>query len=282
MRAPSSRLPIVIAALATLACDAPERTTRSPGVVTPAPKDDDTQDGKPGADEEPPRFVQPDESEATVVLGSGQCVDIAMQLDDEADALELTVDAPSEIAGATLTVDASGYSGHWRWCPGAFGNPPDPGHYEVMLLADDGTHLPTAKSYVVHVEEGIPLPEPDPEDEDPPMDDCDQGWPTIDYQPATLVDGVATVTALFKDDVGIVGFPLVTVSFEIPGEELENPTVYPMELVEGDRTAGLWLVDIPMHGDTMWYRYEAEDTVPGQPCAHFLEEPADGFIELGL
>ncbi len=280
MRAPNFSLAVVaVSALTASACDAPERTTRSPGAVIPGPKGDDTQDGKPGSDEEAPVFVQPDESETAVVLGSGQCVEIAMQLADEADELEITVDAPPEIGGATLAVDAKGFSAHWRWCPGAFGKPPAPGRYEVVLLADDGTHLPTAKTYAIVVEEGEPIPVPDPEDE-PPTDDCSQGWPTIDYQPATVVDDVATISALLKDDEGIVGFPMVAVTFESPDEQDPDTVDYPMELIDGDRTAGLWVVDVPMHGQALYYRYVAEDTVPGEPCAHLLEEPAEGFLEV--
>lgn len=270
-------LAVAVIGLTGMACDAPERTTRTPGVVAPGPKGDDTQDGKPGSDEEAPFFVQPDESEATVALNSGKCVEVRMELSDDAEELDITVDVPAEITGATLTEDARGFAARWRWCPGAFGQPPKAGAYEITLLADDGIHLPTAKPYTVVVAEAEPEPEPEPQ---PEPDSCDQGWPTVDYQPAAVVDDVATISALFKDDQGIVGFPIIEVTFEAPDEIWPETTAYPMELLDGDRTAGLWVIDIPMHGETMYYRYVAEDSIPGQPCPHLLEEPADGFIEL--
>ncbi|MBL4686358.1 MAG: hypothetical protein JKY37_17320 [Nannocystaceae bacterium] len=269
-------------ALTASACDAPERTERAPTAALPGPKSDEPQDGKPGPDEDAPFFVQPDESEVTVSLNSGLCVEIAMTLSDDAERLEIDVDAPPEIQGATLTKDANGFSAHWRWCPGAFGEAPAPGSYEVMLIADDGTHLPTAKPYTIIVDDSEPQAEPEdkPEDEPPPFEDCSEGWPSIDYQPANVADDVATISALFKDDAGIVGFPKLVVAFEAPGEQLPETTEYAMALVDGDHTAGLWLVDVPMGGQTLYYRYVAQDALPGETCAHILEEPAEAFLEV--
>lgn len=283
MRVPAARTSVaIVVALTGLACDAPERTTRSPGIVA-GPKGDDTQDGRPGNDEEGPVFLLPDESLQKVALGSGQCVEISMELaDDVAEELEISVDAPPELGGATLTEDARGFAAHWRWCPGAFGAPPKPGEYEVMLLANDGVHLPTTRPYTIVVDEAEPEPEPEPEKPEDEPDDCDIGWPSLDHQPPTVVDGYASVSALFVDDEGIVGFPFVEVTFDAPDEASPEITSYPMELVDGDRKAGVWRVEVPIHGDTLYYRFIAEDSIPGQPCPHLLEEPAEGFYEVGV
>lgn len=259
------------------ACDDGDTgSTRLPGLQAPGPKADDTEEK--GAAE--PEFIAPVGERAQVELGSGQCLEIELEIDDVDSAeIDLSVDAPNAIAGATLTEDAGGHLGQWRWCPGAFGNPPPPGLYEIVLLADDGDHMPAAKRFEVEVVEGSGEPEPDPVD--PGGDDCDSGWPTLDHpDPMPVAEsGNVRVAGFFKDDEGITGFPIVTYTFNEPveGEMGGDVVETPMELYEGDREAGLWIVEIPMEGTDVWYRLGAGDDYPASPCAHWLEEPPEGW-----
>jgi hypothetical protein len=95
-----------------------------------------------------PIFREPLGTGTALDLETRDCLDLAVRVEDaDSTAVELAQLEPA-IRGATLTPGNDGLSAEWRWCPSAR-QIEDTDRYLLTLAADDGSHPPTLKSYLV-------------------------------------------------------------------------------------------------------------------------------------
>lgn len=169
----------------------------------------------------------------------------ALHLDSESCVeLDIVVDAPAAgdvdiaqeepvLEGAELT-QTGGLTAEWEWCPGA-GQIAASSRHRLTLSADDGESPKARKHYLIVLDD----------EEDP---DCEGEQPAIEHTAGDVdtVDEVA-ITAVIDAAEGLKESPILFYTDEEPSEPPSLAAMNPieMELVDGDRSFGEWMAEVP-------------------------------------
>lgn len=220
-----------------------------------------------------PVFIKPLGTGTTLDLGSKQCVDLPIVIQDaDSTQVEIGQEAPL-IDGATLE-QTDGLVANWHWCP----SPEQIGGGELhslLLSATDGDNPKVLKDYLVVLQKGS-------------KNDCPGDGPVIGHVPADKsTNQDLAIVADVSDDKGLKFPPLLMFSTKDPGAnpDLAAMTQITMNQVSGDMVNGKWSASIPNpvadspQGATakLYYLIIANDNDDAEgDCDHQTRSPEPG------
>lgn len=175
-----------------------------------------------------PIFRKPLGTGTTLDLSAKDCVDVPIEIEDS-DSLDVQINQePPMVEGATL--DASGLSASWHWCPTDVQK--DGGElFPLVLSAYDGDNAKVLKDYLIVLQKKA-------------KPNCPGEAPVVDHTPSdqsTQLD--LAIDANVSDEKGLKYAPLLYYSETDPGA---NPDLGSMtQLTMFELGGGTWSVDIP-------------------------------------
>jgi len=223
-----------------------------------------------------PLFREPLGSGTTLDLGSADCLDLDIVVEDQDDAAVTIGQAEPLIEDAVLQQD-TGLTARWQWCPNKDQLEDD--RFPLTLFADDGEHDPVLKNYLIVLRPGDGA-------------ECPGKGPSIVHEPsdlATVLD--LEITAEVSDDLGLKGPPLLYYSLEEPREPIDFGALQlvEMELQSGDMQLGIWTATVPNpvagepEGTTvdLYYLLSAVDDDDAEgDCDHLTDLPDMGAFAI--
>lgn len=223
-----------------------------------------------------PLFREPLGSGTTLDLGTADCLDLGIVIEDQDDAAVTIGQAEPLIADAVLQQD-TGLTASWQWCPSKEQLAED--RFPLTLFADDGEHEAVLKNYLIVLRPGDNA-------------ECPGKGPAIEHEAAdlsTLLD--LQISAEVSDDLGLKGPPLLYYSLEEPKEPIDfsELSLVEMELQSGDLQLGIWTATVPnpvageAEGTTanLYYLLSAvdDDDAEGE-CDHLTDLPDMGTFAI--
>ena len=223
-----------------------------------------------------PLFREPLGSGTTLDLGTADCLDLDVVVEDQDDAAVMIGQAEPLIEDAVLQQN-TGLTAQWQWCPNKDQLAQD--RFPLTLFADDGENEPTLKNYLIVLRPGDGA-------------ECPGKGPAIEHEPAdlsTVLD--LQFSAEVSDDLGLKGPPLLYYSLEEPREPIDfgELQLVEMELQSGDMQLGIWTATVPNpvaaepEGTTVDFYYLIsavdDDDAEGE-CDHLTDLPDMGAFAI--
>jgi hypothetical protein len=223
-----------------------------------------------------PMFREPLGSGTTLDLGTADCLDLEIVVEDQDDAAVTIGQAEPLIEDAVLQ-QVTGLTAQWQWCPNKDQLEQD--RFPLTLFADDGEHEPVLKNYLIVLRPGDGA-------------ECPGKGPAIEHEPedlSTVLD--LQLSAEVSDDLGLKGPPLLYYSLEEPREPIDfgELQLVEMELQSGDSQLGIWTATVPNpvagepEGTTVDFYYLLsavdDDDAEGE-CDHLTDLPEMGAFAI--
>ncbi|HEU0030260.1 MAG TPA: Ig-like domain-containing protein [Kofleriaceae bacterium] len=203
-----------------------------------------------------PVFRQPLGSGTTIDLGTKQCVDLNIVIEDQ-DTANVTISQEEPIIQGAELVQQDGMTARWHWCPTK--EQEAESRYTLVIAADDGENPKTLKNYLVVLRNG-----------NGGGSSCPGSAPVISHTPQnamTIVD--LTVDAQVSDDKGLKEAPLFYYSLTPPSNPPDLSSMIQLSTlkIDGTDTNAVYAADVPNpvaglpagQSKTLYYVFVADD-----------------------
>lgn len=201
-----------------------------------------------------PIFRQPLGSGTTIDLGSKNCVDLNIVIEDQ-DTAQVTISQEEPLIDGAKLEQMDGQTARWNWCPTRAQE--GDSRYTLILAADDGENPKTVKNYLVVLRGNTGT-------------NCPGSGPVIAHTSSNQTTRLDLKPAAnITDDKGLKDAPLFYYSFTNPGPtpNLSQMTQLTTVKQSGSNTSGSWAPTLPNPvanaaagtSKTIYYVFVADD-----------------------